>query len=233
MSVLVDPPYWPAHGRLWSHLVSDTSFDELHAFANRVGLDRRLFEGDHYDVPEDLYPRMLASGAQPVESRVLLQRLQQAGLRRRKRRGEKVLGSAPGPDGSRLDVVLSTLPVLGAPVTGVWLVVPADGGVLVRPHRDGLLLPGPVRPGGTASGVAAPARRLGLVCRRRAGTDQLVAVQEVAVLDVPADGDPVAVLRSHAAAAATADVRWEPGDLALAGLAGELAPLVEHVLRAG
>src|SRR5665648_976469 len=30
MTVLVDPPIWPRHGRLWGHLVSDTSLAELH-----------------------------------------------------------------------------------------------------------------------------------------------------------------------------------------------------------
>ncbi|MDZ4045254.1 MAG: DUF4031 domain-containing protein, partial [Rhodoglobus sp.] len=33
MTVLVDSPLWPAHGRLWAHLVSDESLDELHDFA--------------------------------------------------------------------------------------------------------------------------------------------------------------------------------------------------------
>ena len=28
--ILIDPPMVPAHGRLWSHLVSDASYDELH-----------------------------------------------------------------------------------------------------------------------------------------------------------------------------------------------------------
>ncbi|MFE3408058.1 DUF4031 domain-containing protein, partial [Streptomyces mirabilis] len=29
MTVYIDPPAWPGHGRLWSHLVSDVSYDEL------------------------------------------------------------------------------------------------------------------------------------------------------------------------------------------------------------
>ena len=40
MAILIDPPYWPAHGRLWSHLVSDTSVEELHAFAERLGIPK-------------------------------------------------------------------------------------------------------------------------------------------------------------------------------------------------
>jgi Protein of unknown function (DUF4031) len=83
--ILVDPPTWPAHGRLWSHLASDTSYAELHAFAERLGLPRRAFDGDHYDVVEDRYPDALVAGARPVTSRAIVIALHAAGLRRRKR----------------------------------------------------------------------------------------------------------------------------------------------------
>lgn len=84
MGILIDPPAWPAHGRLWSHLVSDTSLDELHAFAAEHGIPRRGFERDHYDVPADAYDQLVAAGAMPVTSREVVQRLTAAGLRRRK-----------------------------------------------------------------------------------------------------------------------------------------------------
>ena len=75
-------------GRLWSHLVSDVSYEELHAFvARELGIPRRAFQGDHYDIPEDLYAVAVAAGAQPVGARELLSRLLAAGLRRRKPRG--------------------------------------------------------------------------------------------------------------------------------------------------
>jgi hypothetical protein len=80
--ILIDPPTWPGHGRLWSHLVSDTSFAELHAFAERLGVPARGFERDHYDLPSHLYERAVAAGATPVGSRALLPRLTDAGLRR-------------------------------------------------------------------------------------------------------------------------------------------------------
>ncbi len=87
MAVLIDPPVWPWRGRRWSHLVSDVSYDELHAFvAAELGIPRRAFQGDHYDVPEDLYDVAVAAGAQPVGSRELLSRLMAAGLRARKPR---------------------------------------------------------------------------------------------------------------------------------------------------
>ena len=81
MAVLIDQPRWPAHDTLWSHLVSDFSLDELHAFAERVGIPRRAFDLDHYDVPEGRYDDMIAAGAEPVTIRQLVERLRASGLR--------------------------------------------------------------------------------------------------------------------------------------------------------
>ena len=86
MALLIDPPVWPWRGRKWSHLVSDLAYDELHAFVEReLGIPRRAFQGDHYDVPEELHEIAVAAGALPVSCRELLSRLQAAGLRRRHR----------------------------------------------------------------------------------------------------------------------------------------------------
>ncbi len=71
---------------MWSHLVSDASFDELHAFAAALGAPARGFDRDHYDIPSDWYDRALAAGALPVGSKELLRRLTAAGLRRPKGR---------------------------------------------------------------------------------------------------------------------------------------------------
>ena len=84
MAVLIDPPYWPAHGTLFSHLVSDVSYVELHAFAAANGVPERAFDRDHYDVPIARYELLVAAGAVAVDSRVLLARLIAAGLRLRK-----------------------------------------------------------------------------------------------------------------------------------------------------
>jgi hypothetical protein len=81
VAVLIDQPLWWFRGRRWSHLVSDHSLDELHAFAARAGIPRRGFQGDHYDVPEELHVELIAAGALLVESRELLRRLRGAGLR--------------------------------------------------------------------------------------------------------------------------------------------------------
>lgn len=83
MAVLVDQAIWEWRGRQWAHLVSDESYDELHAFGQRIGKRRLGFQGDHYDVDELDRERAVALGAVPVDARELLGRLRRAGLRRR------------------------------------------------------------------------------------------------------------------------------------------------------
>lgn len=82
--ILVDRPIWRARGRLWAHLVSDESHAELHDFAERVGLPRRAFHHDHYDLPAELHDDAQTLGAALVSSRELVQRLRAAGLRRQR-----------------------------------------------------------------------------------------------------------------------------------------------------
>ncbi|MFF7448283.1 MULTISPECIES: DUF4031 domain-containing protein [unclassified Streptomyces] len=81
MTVYIDPPAWPGHGRMWSHLVSDLSYDELHAFAERLGVPRRAFERDHYDIPSHRYADVVAAGAVEVSSRDVVRLLTESGLR--------------------------------------------------------------------------------------------------------------------------------------------------------
>jgi|ThiBiot_500_biof_2_1041547.scaffolds.fasta_scaffold14901_4 hypothetical protein len=90
VAILIDPPNWPAHGTLFSHLVSDVSVVELHAFAAHHDLPGRAFDRDHYDVPVARYAGLVASGATEVSSRELLARLLASGLRRRKVPAEDV-----------------------------------------------------------------------------------------------------------------------------------------------
>ena len=82
MAILVDDAVWPWRGRLWAHLVSDTSVDELHAFAERLGIPRRAFQGDHYDVTDELRDCAIAEGARAVTSRDVVRALRAAGLRK-------------------------------------------------------------------------------------------------------------------------------------------------------
>src|SRR5512143_2227554 len=81
MAVLVDPPLWPRHGRVWGHLVSDRSLDELHDFARRAGVPDRGFDLDHYDVPAEMYARLRELGVEEVGTRDLVRRLRASGLR--------------------------------------------------------------------------------------------------------------------------------------------------------
>lgn len=83
--MLVDEPMWPAHGRLWAHLVSDASLHELHAFAAANGVPARGFDRDHYDVPEERIDDLVAAGAERVSAGELTRRLIASGLRVRAR----------------------------------------------------------------------------------------------------------------------------------------------------
>ncbi|WP_309067865.1 DUF4031 domain-containing protein [Microbacterium sp.] len=89
MAILVDDPVWPAHGRLWAHLVSDADLRELHDFAAASGIPARSFDRDHYDVPEDAVPRLIEAGARHVSGKDLVRALIASGLRvtARERRG--------------------------------------------------------------------------------------------------------------------------------------------------
>jgi hypothetical protein len=104
MAVLVDELREYTHTRLpfrrWCHLVSDTGFDELHAFAAALGIPRYRFQGDHYDLPAHLRADAVALGAREVTTRELTGRM--AGPRgdrvRRRRRAREVLNGPSGPD---------------------------------------------------------------------------------------------------------------------------------------
>ena len=91
MAVYLDPPLWPAHGTHFSHLISDTSLEELHAFAAAAGIPERAFDGDHYDVPEARHADLVAAGAIPVEGGILVRKLIASGLRIPARRRGKAL----------------------------------------------------------------------------------------------------------------------------------------------
>ncbi|KUF08477.1 DUF4031 domain-containing protein [Leucobacter sp. G161] len=79
--VLIDDPRWPAHGKLWAHLVSDDNLEELHLFAAANGIPRRGFDVDHYDVPADMHAALVAAGATHVSGHELVRRLIASGLR--------------------------------------------------------------------------------------------------------------------------------------------------------
>ncbi|WP_125613922.1 DUF4031 domain-containing protein [Specibacter cremeus] len=115
--IYIDPPFWPAHGTVFSHLVSDASIDELHAFADAAGITRRAFDLDHYDVPERRYRDLVAAGAIPVPGKDLVRILAASGLRVKARhRG----GSLQTGLQYRWDTLLPGTEDLGAALIGRW-----------------------------------------------------------------------------------------------------------------
>lgn len=146
MTIWIDPPAWPAHGRLWSHLISDTSYVELHEFAAAQGIPSRGFEGDHYDVPEERYAGLVAAGARPANGRDVVRILQRSGLRIQKRKHERVVASVPDapwlPPGSRADVITSSQEAPPSTTVVVRLALRRGTDLLVLERRGrGLDLP--------------------------------------------------------------------------------------------
>lgn len=66
MAVYIDDAVFAWRGQRWAHLMADT-LDELHDFAQQLGIPRRAFQdkpsGAHYDVPAPLREEALALGA--------------------------------------------------------------------------------------------------------------------------------------------------------------------------
>ena len=84
MTLMIDPPAVPSRGRMWSHLASDTSYAELHRFAQSLGIPQRGFDRDHYDIPADHFAAALWLGARLITTKEIAVRLQKSGLRRPK-----------------------------------------------------------------------------------------------------------------------------------------------------
>lgn len=230
MALLIDLPRWPARGRLWSHLVSDTSYDELHDFARRAGVPAGSFEGDHYDVPAERYDAVVQAGARAVQGREVVHALQASGLRLPKRKGERVLATWPDewwpPSGAscrvdRVDCLASPLGPPAQTTVGTVLLVVRRGRVLV----GGETLPPAVE--GTA------------VTKRSSATVRALATERSPVVEGVACGylrarfadgarQHIAVVRPAAGAylEAAAGQRWLPLDEVAATAALRLwAPL--------
>ena len=81
MAIWVDSALWTFRGVKHAHMVSDSSYDELHDFAAQLGFPRKAFQGDHYDIPDYLIPVALSLGATSIGPRELVRRLRSSGLR--------------------------------------------------------------------------------------------------------------------------------------------------------
>ncbi len=65
MTVYVDDMRARFRDRIMCHMIADTEA-ELHAMAARIGIARRWYQGDHYDVPLDLRAQAVALGAREI-----------------------------------------------------------------------------------------------------------------------------------------------------------------------
>lgn len=74
MTVYVDDMHRLPMGRLgrmkMSHMIADTEA-ELHAMADRIGVARRWYQGDHYDIAMSKRDAAIAAGAVPITLRQL------------------------------------------------------------------------------------------------------------------------------------------------------------------
>ena len=79
MTVFVDDMFkYPLgrYGRMkMSHLIADSE-TELHAMAKKIGVARRWYQGDHYDVCLSKRQMAIALGAKPITLRELSKRVQ-------------------------------------------------------------------------------------------------------------------------------------------------------------
>lgn len=78
MSVYVDDARIPFGRMLMSHMLADSE-KELHRMAARIGVARRHYQGDHYDICQSKRSEALALGAVGVTQREI------AMIRRRNR----------------------------------------------------------------------------------------------------------------------------------------------------
>lgn len=73
--IYVDTPTkHPGKRKLYSHMMSDVSLDELHRFARENGIGKHFFhKGNHYDIREDEYNRLVSEfKVKVVDSRYLV-----------------------------------------------------------------------------------------------------------------------------------------------------------------
>jgi len=71
MTVYVDPSVYPLGRMLMCHMLADT-VEELHRMADTIGVDRRHFQGDHYDICKAKKQLAVKNGAVEVTQREMV-----------------------------------------------------------------------------------------------------------------------------------------------------------------
>lgn len=78
MTVYVDdmkadfkPEHRPGRRYVMSHMIADTE-DELHRMAQRIGVARKWYQGDHYDVTQTMRTLAIDAGARAITLRQLV-----------------------------------------------------------------------------------------------------------------------------------------------------------------
>jgi hypothetical protein len=86
MSVYVDESRHPFGRMVMCHMVGDTE-DELHAMADRIGVDRRHFQADgsapHYDICKAMRVKAVSHGAIELDKRGIVAVIRRLLARRR------------------------------------------------------------------------------------------------------------------------------------------------------
>lgn len=77
MTVYVDdmkapfqPSHRPARRYIMCHMIADSE-EELHAMADRIGVLRKWYQGDHYDITQSKRTLAVQSGAKEITVREL------------------------------------------------------------------------------------------------------------------------------------------------------------------
>lgn len=88
MTVYVDdmkadfaPSHRPGRTYILSHMIAETD-EELHAMADKIGVLRKWYQGDHYDITQSKKALAIQNGAQAITLRQL------ARMAMNRRRGE-------------------------------------------------------------------------------------------------------------------------------------------------
>ena len=76
MTIYVDHPIQTHRGKWWCHMIADGGVEELHAFAQKIGLSRRgahtLRKRPHYDLAPTFRAKAVQHGAIEVTSRDII-----------------------------------------------------------------------------------------------------------------------------------------------------------------